>query len=394
MREFKFLLDHKVCFTNHICACYPFSEIFLERYSNYLNWNFISLSEKLPWSISFIEKFQDSWNWATLGENESLPWSDELIIRFADKWGILENQSEWCLTNNNSIKWTKNVISRFPKKFSGDWIAQKTELLNIHPELLEEFKETLWWDYISGNEYMIWSEDLIDKFINYWNWEILSANEAIAWTPVLKEKYKEKYNPKYCQYGYPERWINKKQTNSLFNFNIDDSDSKSLYSPEELVKRIKLNPPGRLSSDERVPWSLEIIEKYEHEWNWDSLSTNQKLPWSEELIDKYLDKWDFGTDLGEIEGYQSFTFGLSYNPGLPWSIELLRKYESKWDWKSLTQLDEIPWSLEILEMFEDKWHWDRIIWNETMWQKVFYPNLDEEIIGSLLTIINRKVYPF
>lgn len=393
MREITFLLNHKDAFTNHICGFYALSESFIERYRNYLNWDFISLNEKLPWSVSYIEKFQDSWNWATLGENESLPWSDELIIKFADKWSTNENQSGWCLTNNSSIKWSKNIITRFPEKFSGDWLAQNTDLLNNHPELLDEFKESLWWDYISGNEYMIWSEVLIDRFITFWNWEILSANEAISWTPELKEKYSEHFNPKSFRNGYYERWINKKNTKSLFNNVFTDGD-KTPYTPEELVKRIKLNYPGRLSSDVRVPWSIEILEKYENEWDWESLSTNRKLPWSVELINKYLEKWDFGTKFKNDDDGICHSIGLTLNSGLPWSLELIKTYESRWDWEMLTYSEYIPWSLELLVEFENKWDWDRIIWNETMWQKVFYPSLDEEFIGALLTIMNKKIYPF
>lgn len=86
--------------------------------------------------------------------------------------------------------------------------------------------------------------------------------------------------------------------------------------------------------------------------------------------------------------------GLSSNPALPWSLKLLKKYESRWDWFVLSTSDDIPWSIEILEEFENKWDWERIIWNETMWKKVFYPCLDEDVIGALLTIINKKVYPF
>lgn len=85
---------------------------------------------------------------------------------------------------------------------------------------------------------------------------------------------------------------------------------------------------------------------------------------------------------------------MSSNSALPWSLKLLKKYESKWDWLSLTTSEDIPWTLEILVEFEHKWDWERIMWNETMWQKVFYPCLDEEVIGALLTIINKKVYPF
>jgi hypothetical protein len=60
----------------------------------------------------------------------------------------------------------------------------------------------------------------------------------------------------------------------------------------------------------------------------------------------------------------------------------------------MTYSENIPWSLEIIEEFETRWDWGQFIWNETMWQKVFYPCLDEEVIGALLTIINKKVYPF
>lgn len=391
MREIHFLLDHKDPFINHISGFFPLSEAFIAQNANYLNWDFLSLNEKLAWSIPFIDKFKDSWSWNNLSANESLPWSEEMIIEFAEKWGNREDQNDWSLIGNDSIKWTKSLISIFPEKIPGDWLAQRTELLNSNPELLEEFKEKLWWDYISGNEYMIWSEELIDKFINYWNWEILSANEAIHWTQALKDKYMGKYNSKYCLYGYPEQWINKKHSNNFIRNSSEDDDLATLYTNEELEKRIKLNYPGCLSSDERVPWSIDIIDRYIHEWDWDNLSNNKKLPWSEELIDRYLDKWDFGTDLGEINGCKSFTFGLSFNQGLPWSLKLLKKYVSKWDWKRIAYLDEIPWSLEILETFEDKWEWDRLIWNETMWQKVFYPYLDEEIMGAVLAILNKKV---
>ena len=174
MREINYLLNHKDFFICHICGCYPFSEGFLEHNKNNLNWSFISMNEKLPWSIGFIEKFYDFWSWEVLSGNEFLPWSDDLIIKFGDKWkwDIVEDRSEFSLFTNDSIKWSKNIIYKYPDKFSGNRLATNTELLNEHPEILEDFKEILWWDYISGNEYMNWSEELIDRFISYWNWEI------------------------------------------------------------------------------------------------------------------------------------------------------------------------------------------------------------------------------
>ena len=84
------------------------------------------------------------------------------------------------------------------------------------------------------------------------------------------------------------------------------------------------------------------------------------------------------------------TSGLSYNEGLSLSLELLKKYESKWDWLSLSHSKSILWSLQILEVFENNWDWDALIWNEILWKKVFYPYLDEEIIGAILIILNNK----
>ena len=112
------------------------------------------------------------------------------------------------------------------------------------------------------------------------------------------------------------------------------------------------------------------------------------------LVDRYIDKWEFGTFVDYSNGESHHTCGLSSNPALPWSLRLLNRYESKWDWFILSTSEDIPWSLEILEEFEHNWDWERIIWNETMWKKVFYPCLDEEVIGALLIIINKEVCPF
>jgi hypothetical protein len=396
MREIQFLLNHKETFIKHICGCYPFSEDFIEKYKNYINWDFLSINEKLPWSISFIEKFYDLWNWESLSGNESLPWSDELIIKFPDKWkwNTIENYYESCLMNNDSIKWTRNIIFRFPEKFSGEILAQNTELLNLYPEILDGFKETLWWDYISGNEYMNWSEELIDRFIPYWNWEILSANREIGWNKELIEKYKDKYIDTYVKYGYPELWINEKREILKGGSDVDREIVKTPYTTEEFEDLLKKSKLSRLSYNKRIPWNEELLSKYHDEWDWGGLSTNGSLPWSGKLIDKFLDKWDFGTMTEGSDGSKSYTVGLSSNSGLPWSRDLIKKYESKWDWMCLTYSDNIPWSLEILEEFETRWDWGQFIWNETMWKKVFYPYLDEEVIGALITIINKKVYPF
>jgi hypothetical protein len=167
-------------------------------------------------------------------------------------------------------------------------------------------------------------------------------------------------------------------------------DIKTPYTPEEFKEIIKNSKVSHLSFDERVAWTEELIEMNQNKWSWEALSINNSLPWSENLIDKYLYKWDFGTVTETPDGRKSYTVGLSDNSGLPWSFELIRKYESKWDWLSLSHSKSIPWSLQILEVFENNWDWDALMENEILWKQVFYPYLDEEIIGAILIILNKK----
>jgi hypothetical protein len=421
MDMLKFIINNKFNFKRHICGCYLLSECFIENNQDELNWDYLSINEKLPWSINLIDKFNDRWNWKWLSGNEKLPWTDELIIKFSDRWiWNYEDTEGSCLLRNDAIEWSKNVIHRYPDKFPGEWLATKTELLNNHLEILEDFKDKLWWDYISGNEYMNWSEELIDRYIDYWNWDILSANEAIRWNRVNREKYKGRFNIESHHRGSSEMFINKRIVENNAFMNSEVECTRVLYTPEEFELRRRLNPPGHLSLDERVPWSDELIEKWKHEWNWGSLSLNENLPWSESLIEKYVerwnwenlsvnrslpwtekliekfvDRWDFGTN--KVSPYddavQYCTSGLSSNPKLPWSMDFIKKYESRWTWSSLSYSEEIQWSIEILQEFEQKWDWDEIVWNETMWKKVFYPYLDEEIVAALFTIMKIKWEP-
>ena len=75
------------------------------------------------------------------------------------------------------------------------------------------------------------------------------------------------------------------------------------------------------------------------------LSLNKALPWSLELIERFEDRWDWGGDglLGP---------GLSANEALPWSFELIERYEDRWDWEDLSGNEALPWSLELIERYE------------------------------------------
>lgn len=385
-REIIYLAAHSEWFKKHICGNYPLSEEFIHQNIDLIDWKYLSLNERLPWSSELIDRYTDRWDWEELSINEFLPWSDDLIIRFSDKWNWPREEGEqgYCLTDNWAIEWTKKIIYMFPDKFSGTMLATETELLNRHPEILWDFRNKLWWDYISGDEYLNWSEELIDRFDGYWNWEILSANRSIKWHQGLKDKYTGKFSEYYYKYGYAEMFINRRIDHTYFK--DKENINMSPYSGEELKLVMGSRSFDMLSSDERIPWTEEFIARYENSWDWESLSRNISLPWSERLIDRFLERWDFGGEKTMKGGEKYLSTGLSYNKGLPWSIDLIRKYELRWDWRNLAYSEDIPWSIELLEAFDERWLWKDLIWNRYMWEKVFYPVLDDKDIAYLLEL--------
>jgi hypothetical protein len=48
-----------------------------------------------------------------------------------------------------------------------------------------------------------------------------------------------------------------------------------------------------LSSNESLPWSESLIERYKDKWNWRYLSRNESLPWSEALIECHSNNWNW-----------------------------------------------------------------------------------------------------
>lgn len=98
-----------------------------------------------------------------------------------------------------------------------------------------------------------------------------------------------------------------------------------------------------LSSNTRIDWSEDFIEKFQFKLNWNNLSRNPSLPWSIEFIKKFKDKWDWKA--------------LSLSESLPWSIQFIRSFSDKWDWEALSSNESLPLSVELINSFIDNWDW-------------------------------------
>ena len=116
-------------------------------------------------------------------------------------------------------------------------------------ELSNEFMQKIVneeaWKELSGD--FNWSETLLEKFQDMVDWNEISENRNIRWTVSMIQKFKNRIN-----------W-------DFFSSTIG----------EELLPE-------------------NILETFKDKWNWHILSSNNHVPLSYELLDKYADLWDWG----------------------------------------------------------------------------------------------------
>jgi hypothetical protein len=102
----------------------------LDKYQNYLDWNYISQSEKFNISLDILKQFKDKLNWKTINERIGDNVSEELLESFADvlNWSIIAQSMK--------IHFTEDLIEKYRSKW--DW-----QLLRKNPQVIERLETTL-----------------------------------------------------------------------------------------------------------------------------------------------------------------------------------------------------------------------------------------------------------
>ena len=143
--------------------------------------------------------------------------------------------------------------------------------------------EEAWKGLANFDSDIIWSEALLEKYQDKVSWSGISSNRGIRWTIPMIQKFKNRIN-----------W---------------DFFSSTITIGEELLPE-------------------NILETFKDKWNWHILSSNNHVPLSYELLDKYADLWDwrliidrYGDDL--FEGFCNIEFYERYKEHIP-IAELLK----------------------------------------------------------------------
>lgn len=286
-------------FLRYISEFFPISNKLMEKYQNILKWNYLSINTKIKFSVDLIDKYSNRWDFHKLASNKSVNWNLDMIHKY-------NNEFDWWLTIDghlNALPWSNNLV--------------------------EHYGDRLNWNNFCCYEQFPWNEEFIDSHFSKINWDSLSINESFPWDENFIEKYKSKLNWKYLSINKNLPW-----SVDFFNKYISYWDWKNL------------------SENEGLPWSKDFFCKYLAYWDMTKISRNQGILWTEDFFNEFL------SHKKAVWGWLSYC-------SLPWSVDLILKYQDKLDWNSLTRNESIVWTDEMLNLFSDKIIWRIICQNKT-----------------------------
>jgi len=183
---------------------------FLNKYQDFFDWNKLSKNPSLPWSLILLKKFESRWDWDILSCDPAIniPWSLELIREFKEKWKWSNDylRNSWdqfyfsfdeigekispysCLSTNQRIKWTVDLINEFIDKIDF-WLLSLKGRIDF--DVVKSFKEK--WSI--SKPYLKYSEGPKDNIefviIESTGWRNLSENRSLVWTVEEYLKYKK-----------------------------------------------------------------------------------------------------------------------------------------------------------------------------------------------------------
>lgn len=288
--------------------------MYLQNFSEFVNWKELSGCKKLEASFRFDEK-----------ELSEEVWRKD-IIQQLEKY----NWDFYSLSKNNSINNDYLILNKYKKQWDWDYLSLYSNYftgLNRDKRKLKSFQQNINFLLLSQRENTGLTERIILDFIeNKWDWDALSSNLSIQFSNEFIFEHKEK------------KW----------NWS-------------------KLSIRNDLKFDNET-----FLKLSDEEWNWEAISNRVDISFSEDVILKFKDKslnWQVvsqnksfvpnATTLSILKGKELNWEAISKNENL--STDCLWDYRGNLYWKNITKnkIFEISDS-DILSKFQDYIDWQFI----------------------------------
>lgn len=191
-------------------------------------------------------------------------------------------------------------------------------------------------------------QKIISFFFRHPDAFIRMVSEFYAFKPHEIKKYFHLLKTELLSNNYYAEWDS--NTISIFKDKLDwsfFSVSCRSFADVSLIQKFSSDIVWVSSDDDertiglahnpKIPWTEDLIAKYEYCLDFEILSYNERINWSEALIDRFIDRWNWK--------------GLSFQPNLPWSEQFITKYENYWDWNYILLNENIPWTVPLVEKY-------------------------------------------
>ncbi len=322
----------------------------IDKYADYWDWDLLSTNPTIQWHFSSLNQHYDRIDWLAILRYGKFAMSiEEFVTHFSHVLedeklyysGMPEGYVMWDgwtqLSENRNLSWDDRAIHTYADRWFLGADIKDGEGLSGNPTfpwsrtLIEEFKNRLYWRALSANHGDFWSESLIKEYEEYWDWGELACNPAPPWTTESLERFEDKLFKEY-----------------LGGFTV----------------------PG---ANPRLPWSEDLIDKYEQLWWWRGkygLCNNTGIPWTEALLAKFFSKW---------EGDQYSWSCLSRNDNIQWTRSLLNKYTNLWDYAELSGNTGLPWDMDLLVSNISRFDQRRLAANRSVW-KILSPHMSDDLL--------------
>lgn len=353
----RFIEDNYDLFIYVVSCFFPFSKEQLEKYQSKLFWGYIIKRDYEE--EYFFEYFNDKGVRLVngIGTNQNIIWTTEMFEKFkklnktifmAGSNLILRNIIYKYSENKGFIRW-KDLVLNENFVWDNDLINTSLNHLKWYNLIdiknidllfiLNKLSKKKNFEEISGRIKIKDNLQIIERFENQWDWNQISGNDDIYWTPEFLEKYESKLDWHRLQFNPNIQWT----LNSIIQF----KDKIQVYSKGGYME-IAFDTDGN-----RYPVTSE------YDFGIDRFVNNEiALILLKELFDPqlFLDKYSY-------YGYKENLCGFSLNQKINWTLELLQKYKDIWDWDFLSKNESIVFNEEIIEIFESKWDWSELCCN-------------------------------
>ena len=270
--------------------------------------------------------------------------------------------------------------------------------------IIEEFKTEVFFDKkeykrnkLHTNRALPWSIPFIERYKDRWRWEELAENEIVTLDKKMRRYFSSKLRPHINLKD--ERWrkeYNAKSFGQHIAEMMEDCDFMSFTENEEhhIIDPAEIETFAdlswfNLSTNDLLPWSAALIEKYESKWVWEYLLRNDAVKWDFDLLKKYEARIPWIVDYEYSTGafVKDASLGVSGREYIEWEVEMLRYFEEKLDFGCISTNKATAWSLDLLLAFEPKWAYDVLSINPHVWKKAFpefdYANQTVELLDAI-----------